>query len=50
MSTTVLLSEGKQTATAVLETVWTPTTHDILDKFAKKLDRTAKNAKKTKNE
>jgi hypothetical protein len=41
--TTILASAGTPTATEVPNTVWTPTTHDFLEKFAEKLFRTAKN-------
>jgi hypothetical protein len=38
-----LASAGKLTATEVPKTEWTPITHDIFEKFAEKLFRTAKN-------
>jgi hypothetical protein len=40
--TTTLASAGTPTSTEVPKTVWTPTTRDFLEKFSKKLFRTAK--------
>ncbi len=51
LATTMLASAGKLTATEVPKTEWTPTTHDIFEKFAEKLFRTAKKlCKKTQKE
>jgi len=47
----MLASAGKLTATEVPKTERTPTTHDIFEKFAEKLFRTAKKlCKKTQKE
>ncbi len=40
--TTILASAGTPTAIKVPKTVWTPTTHDFLEKFLEKLFITAK--------
>jgi hypothetical protein len=42
--TKILASAGKPTAIVVPKTVWTPTTHDFLEKLAEKLFRTVKNS------
>jgi hypothetical protein len=42
--TTIPASAGTLTALEVPKTVWTPTTQHVLEKFAEKLLRTAKNS------
>jgi hypothetical protein len=44
--TTILASAGMPTVTEMPKTVWTPTTHYFLEKFAEKLSRMAKNLRK----
>jgi hypothetical protein len=42
--TTMFASAGTPTAIEVPKTVWTPTTHDFLEKIAEKLFKMAKNS------